>query len=311
MLKKILLTIILILVNIHIAFAEVKNDTLIKFVALSDVQLTFRNQDNSRRLFKDSEKLFDDAINQINQLKDISFIIVTGDMVDSASESDMIKFIQQADKLKFPWYPVLGNHDVAVGKGLVKKRLIQLFNEKSKGMKNGKTYYSFSPNSQVLVIVLDGTTDQQVTCHGNFDKTQLNWLKQQLDSNKNKLVIIASHYAILPPVKSATHYILEPSRTQLYNLINQYSNVALVLSGHYHYSLITKNNHKLYVCNPPIIEYPNAFRIITVKENGDVQFQWKETTLKALQKKSKSRSAWALLPWEAIKDKNVILNWKK
>ena len=60
MLKRIFITIILILISAQLAFAETKSNVLVKFVALSDVQLTFRNQDNSRRLFKDSEKLFDE-----------------------------------------------------------------------------------------------------------------------------------------------------------------------------------------------------------------------------------------------------------
>lgn len=291
--------------------AEVANDTIVKFVQLSDVQLTFSNRDDSRRLFKDSPELFADAIKQVNNIKGLNFVIFTGDMIDSPSENDLNKFIEQANKLNINWYPAFGNHDVSSGAKSNKKQLINLLKTSTKAMQNGQGYYIFYPHKDCAVIVLDATITNTTTNHGRIDQNQFDWLKQQLEQNKDKVVIIALHHPIVPPFEGSDHSMLEPSRTKLLNLINKYKNVALIITGHYHTAKIMQISNTVHASAPSIIEYPNAFRIITIKRNGDIVFDWKETTLKALQNKSKSRCKWTSTAYGTPKDRITTVNYKK
>jgi 3',5'-cyclic AMP phosphodiesterase CpdA len=309
---KYLLTILIIVLTLFMPVkAQEADDTVVKFVQISDPQVMQTNLDNSRRLFKDSFILLKDAIDQLNELEDIEFVIFTGDMIDSAQKSDMMRFISYADKLKYPWYPVLGNHDVSYGGYMVKKNLIPLMKAHTRGMQNDKGYYTFYPSTQTAIIVLDGTMDFKHTVHGYLDPEQLKWFQTQLEHNKDRVVIVALHYPIIPPFSGSNHTIYEPGRTEALNMIRKYPNVALVISGHYHTTSIKKDGKQVHACAPALVEYPNAFRIINIKENGDIVFEWKETRLKDLQQKSKNRSKWAATSYGKQQDREATINYKQ
>lgn len=288
MLKKIALFVVFLAVLALPALAEA-DETVVKFVQMSDVHISNATKDSSSRMFKYSKDLLADAIKQVNNMKEAEFIIYTGDMVDGASIENLKQFIELANKSYKPWYPVLGNHDTAVGVPNYKNNVVSLMKSKTAGMKNGKTYYSFSPNPRTKVIVLDVTTDQKITNHGYIPEEQRNWLKKELENSKDKVVIIATHHPVIPPFKGSDHTIAEPDASLTLGIINQYPNVALILGGHYHSAKLFKNSGKVHACAPAMIQYPNAFRLITIKENGDINFEWKETGLKEVQAKSKSR----------------------
>ena len=312
MIRRILLVILLFIAVSMPAIADDTSHIIVKFAQVSDVHLSYTRQDNSRRLFDKSEILLKDCIAQLNSTPGLQFVIFTGDMVDSAGVSNLKRFIPIADTLKVPWYATLGNHDVPVSPGgSPKSSLLALFKSKTKSMQNGMTYYSYYPNDKSMVIVLDATTDQKITCSGSLSQAQLNWLKAQLDNNKGRVVIIALHHPIVPPFAGSDHKIIEPVRTQLNNLIDQYSNVALVVSGHYHTTKIKKQGKIVHASAPSLIEYPNAFRVITIFDNGDIKFDWKDITDKKLQALSKSRSKWASTTYGISQDQKGVVNYRK
>ena len=274
---------------------------LLHFVQISDTHLQKGVAKDAERLLGSSEKLLKDAVNQMNEIKDLDFVLSTGDNVDVPDEKLIDKYIEITMSLKYPFYLLLGNHDVSVNGGLGKKGYIKKFNklENATSFTNDMTYFSFSPNDKFTFICLDGTTDEVVTAHGQIDDKQFEWLKEELDANKDKFVIIALHFPVIQPYKSDSHFILEPDRTKLLELIDSYKNVVGVFSGHYHAARLVKIKNKIHNSCPAGVQWPNAFREIIITQEDPkyltFNFKWHEINGLELREVSKNNSkAWTL-----------------
>ena len=274
---------------------------LLHFVQVSDTHLQYAYAKDAERLLGSSEKLLTAAVNEINEIKDLDFVLATGDLVDVPEEKLVNKFIEITMSLKYPLYVLLGNHDVSVNGGLGKKGFIKKFTklENATSFTENMTYYSFSPNEKFTIICLDGTTDKTVTAHGQIDDKQLEWLKNELEANIGKYVIVALHFPIIEPYRSESHFILEPDRTKLLDVINSYKNVIGVFTGHYHAARLLKIKNKIHNSCPAVVQWPNAFREITISQEDPkhltLGFKWHTVNGEELRDKSKNSSkAWTL-----------------
>ena len=285
----------------QIALKAQEPKTLLHFVQISDTHLQKSIAKDGERLLGSSEKLLTDAVSEINEIKDLDFVLSTGDQVDVPDEKLIDKYIEITMASKSPWYLLLGNHDVSVNGGLGKKGFIKKFAdlENPTGFKGNMTYFSFSPNEKFTFICLDGTTEKIVTPLGQIDDKQFEWLKSELEKNKNKYVIIALHFPVVEPYKSRDHFILEPGRTKLLEIIESYKNVIGVFSGHYHAAKLMKIKNKIHNSCPAVIQWPNAFREITITQENPkyllVNFKWHPVNGEELRNKSKNSSkSWSL-----------------
>ena len=274
---------------------------LLHFVQITDTHLNSPTSKDYERLLGSSEKLLKDEVNQINEIKDLDFVLATGDLVDIPEEKLIDKYIEITMSLKYPLHVLLGNHDVSVNGGLGKKGFIKKFTglEDDTSFTDNMTYYSFSPNEKFTIICLDGTTEKVVTAHGQIDDEQLDWLKKELDANKDKYVIVALHFPLVEPYKSKTHFFLEPDRTKLLDLINSYKNIIGVFTGHYHAARLLKIKNKIHNSCPATVQWPNAFREVIITQEDpkylNVEFKWHVVNGLELREVSKNNSkAWAL-----------------
>ena len=295
------MTLLLVLLSSFIILKAQEPKPLLHFVQLSDTHLQRSYAKDAERLLGSSEKLLTSAVKEINEIKDLDFVLSTGDQVDVPDIKLVDKYIEITMSLKYPFYVLLGNHDVSVKGGLGKLGYTNKFNtlDNATSFTNNMTYYSFSPNDKFTFICLDGTTDKVVTALGQIDDGQLEWLKNELEINKNKHVIVALHFPIIEPYKSMDHYILEPDRTKLLNLLESYKNVIGVFSGHYHAAKLFNIKNKIHNSNPAVIQWPNAFREITIYQEDPkyltISFKWHPVNGADLREVSKENSkSWSL-----------------
>lgn len=280
--------------------AQEERNLLLHFVQISDTHLNYHYARNAERILGGSEKLLRKAVEQINEIEGLDFVLATGDLVDIPERKLVDQFIEITMSLKYPFYVTLGNHDVSVNGGLGKRGFIRRFykQENATSFTNKKTFYSFSPNEKFTVICLDGTTDKLVTANGQIDDEQLNWLRIELEANKDKFVILALHFPLIEPFKSQTHFFLEPDRTKFLSLINLYPNVVGVFTGHYHAAKLFKIKNKIHNSCPAVVQYPNAFREIFVYKEDEkhiaFDFKWHPVNIEELRGISKKASKWAV-----------------
>lgn len=240
-----------------------------------------------------SVELLVDAVEQINALPDIDFVVFTGDLVDASDAKRYPQFARVANTLNVPWYWTPGNHDLALT-GLKRAQFLSMMNKLDPYIKPLSTCYSFSVNG-FLFFSMDGASDSQTTSHGLFSDECLSVLSRQTSSQPEMPAVIFQHFPLIYPWTSESHSVT--NQKQYLSLIASHPNIKAVFSGHFHAVRIKTVNNVLHVSSPSLIEYPNAFRVVTVKKTrSGVVFDITtvETRLKSVQEESKRKSPAAL-----------------
>lgn len=239
----------------------------LKFVHISDVHYTEELENTPYKLRKNSPELFDDAIEQINEIPGVSFVMFGGDLVDRAKESELLGFLEHASKINKPWYFTFGNHDSMLGGYLTPDKYIADIKKSNPHFKFNRTYYSFSPKSGYKVIVLDSIIRDRLTSNGEISEEQLEWLDKELKSSQKQVVLIFLHIPIVEPIPAEHHKML--NSLDVMNVIGKYKNPIAIFQGHYHVSRIKQVNNLLFVSTPALVSYPNAFREIKITNDND------------------------------------------
>lgn len=260
----------------------------LKFVQLSDIHYSLVKDDTSYKLLSKTRPLLEDAINQINKENNIDFVMITGDGIDKPDKSSVESLFDALNKLNYPWYYVIGNHDTTTDGYLNKTNIVKILKEKNPNYIFDSTYYTFKPQKGIRVIVMDGAKNKGISSHGIIPSSQLCWLDEILDKSKKDVVLIFIHFPLLPPFESKNHEILNAGEFKA--VLNKYEMPIAVFAGHYHAAKIIKRGNILHVSSPSLFGYPNAFRIIEIdnrRKQVVFNFKFMETNLKDLQSKTK------------------------
>lgn len=283
------------------------------FAQISDAHYSQEKVNTSYRLNAESENILKDAIEQVNATPSVEFTVFTGDMINKSRKEDLYKFIDIANTLKKPWYAAFGNHDITIGGYLTKKKYSEILAEKNPTLKHyQKPYYSFIPKRGYKVIILDTIIDTRITTNGEIDKAQLAWLDSELEKSKNDVVLIFMHVPVIEPFASSSHTLLNDK--EVLNILSKYKNPIGIFSGHYHATKIIPKGNLIFVSTPSLVTYPNAFRIIKIKNNkNDVTFDIKlnETNLKDTQQIAKMMVFETNLYYGKETDRNFVYKIKK
>ncbi len=260
----------------------------LKFAQISDAHFYTGEDNTTFKLRAESDKLLDDAIQQVNETPNLNFVMFTGDQIDKSFEKELRAFLPHAQKLIYPWYVTFGNHDTCIGGYLTPEVYLNMVSEANPNFKFKKPYYSFEPQKGYKVIVLDTIIRDRLTSNGQISAEQLKWLSDELDSAGKDTVLIFTHIPLVEPFESAGHRLLNAKEVRA--VVEKHKTPIAVFQGHYHATMIKQFDNVLYVSTPSLVSYPNAFRTVTVTNHRksvvfDIQF--KETRLKNIQKLAK------------------------
>lgn len=284
----------------------------LKFAQVSDVHYYTGANNTTYKMVAESPKLLDDAIEQINSVPDVSFVMFTGDLIDKPFEKELSAFLPHTEKLKYPWYFAFGNHDTMFGGYLTPRVYMDMVNKYNKNYKFEKSYYAFTPQKGYRVIVLDSIIRDRLTSEGRLGKEQLAWLDNELANSKKDTVLIFMHVPVLEPFNSPNHRLEDADKVE--EIINKYKNPIAIFQGHYHSAKITQKDNVLYVSCPALVSYPNAFRMITVtnyRTKTVFNIENKETNLKNVQKLAKLLVFGSSIYTGTEKDQNNTITIKK
>ncbi len=256
----------------------------VKFIQISDVHLHEKADNSGSRMYKHSQELFTDAVKQVNNIDDIDFVVFTGDMIGRPDKTLLEKFVEKAGEIKYPWFCTTGNHDIGI-QGLNKKVFLDILRE-NRHFNVDKPYYALSKNNFVFLF-MDGTNEKKNTANGFFPKKELSWLEEQLKLNRNSYIVIFQHYPVVEPFSSASHCVLNAD--EYLEILDKYENVIAVITGHYHVTKVTVRNKVAHISSPALVQYPNAFRVITLENTDEyvsISYDFKPTKQKNVRMKS-------------------------
>lgn len=285
--------------------------TTLKFAQISDIHYSTVRNDNGYKLLSKTKPLLEDAVKQVNNEKNIDFVMLTGDIIDRPNKDSLDGAVQVLNTLNYPWYFVIGNHDTTTDGYLTKKNILKELEEKNPNNTFDNTYYSFKKNGY-RIIVMDGAKNKGISSNGIIPKEQLSWLDDLLSKSKKDVVLIFIHFPLLPPFDSPNHEILNAEEFK--DILDKYKMPIAIFSGHYHMTKIRKRGNILHVSTPSLAGYPNSFRIVEVnnKRNKVIfNFKFMETNLKDFQAKTRILTLGGARYYGKEEDRNTTITIDK
>ena len=266
-----LLLIIGFIVSITLgAFAFSFRNMTLDFVHISDTHITSKSN-TTYKMLGNSKALLVDAVEQINKIQGLDFVMFGGDNVDTATEQNYLDFYKILSKLRYPSLNAFGSHDYAYGE-LDKERVLELTRQFNPNYTFADTYYAISPKTDYRIIVLDPVIMGAKTSNGEIPAEQLAFLDNELMENQDKVVVIVMHYPSVEPFVAKEHSLLNAN--EFNELILKYRNPIVVLTGHYHAAKIRHWGNLLFISTPSMVTYPMAFRHIKITNFNDrVKFE--------------------------------------
>ena len=122
----------------------------------------------------------DDLVEKLNTYRDISFVVLNGDITDFGLRSEYLWVSHRLQKLSFPFLVVIGNHDMlGNGRELYKNMF-------------GPENFGFSFSGYKFIVL--NSNSQEVGHSGSLPDTT--WLKQELVATPSQQrIFIVSHLA--------------------------------------------------------------------------------------------------------------------
>jgi len=253
--KKAILTFLSILLLQSCCFAL---ESAIKFVQVTDVHF------EAKKPFK--VKLLQETVKDINRLKDVSFVVFTGDNLNNPNPQDLNDFVKIINKLEVPYYLALGDHDVFKSKNLSKDQYVEIVRNNNIFWFRREWNYSFKKKGYTFLVV-DGAKEIIPGSVGYYRADTLEWLDKQLTKNSKRPVIILQHYPILDmkefgSAKLKTHRTYQPEK--YFEILDKHKNVLAVLSGHFHVNCEEMRNGVYHISTPTLLGEPYQYKIIDI-----------------------------------------------
>ena len=275
--------------------------TTIHFAQISDIHISSLGS-HHEMLSGQAPEILAGVVAELNQMADLDFVLITGDLFDTASQWEFDQFQQVIGYLQKPYYVLPGNHDRRQNDspaGLSRHDFARHFNpqvdERPTMSEAQAGYWSIDVHPKVQLIGLDSIRDED--WGGIIDDTQIAWLQAELARHTDKLVIVGVHHP-LHPLHAIDHdpdwqnFVCD-NGPEMLTLWDDYPQVKLVLTGHHHFSRVDWFGNRLHLASPSIVIYPCGYRTFHLTHQSDgnwhLQWQWHSSVDESTLTKARNR----------------------
>lgn len=174
---------------------------------------------------------FDNFVNAANQDNSIDFVIHVGDISDFGLPQQYIWGNSYLLNLNFPYFVVLGNHDMVGNGGLAYHEMYGEFN------------FSFLYGQTKFIFI--NTNSREFNFNGKIP--DINWLDSQLQPNSDfENAVVVFH---VPPNDADFDSSLNE---EFQATLAKYNNLIFAVHGHLH-------GHNIYTLNSENVNYVNVY----------------------------------------------------
>ena len=181
----------------------------------------------------------------------IEFAVNLGDITQHGTEHDIKMFIDIADGLGIPFYPVIGNHDFYFGNWPVWRDLIGSTNYRI-DIKDAGNY------THTSLFVLD-------TGNAFFGRKQLDWLEHELRKTGSKNLFVFTHAALFTTGIKMQLVTDTRERARIASILRDKADI--MFSGHSHQRAVNKAGNVTYITFEDF-KSTNIYIIAHVKPSG-------------------------------------------
>lgn len=218
----------------------------VEFAVIADSHLVPSNNQDS---FSVSEKNLIYAVESINKNQNIQFVVFLGDCIDKSNMDSLKAFMNIVQNINKPYYIVLGNHDSYSAGGIEKEEFIKFIHEYNKNQDKKETSFYFKGAPNVYGLILDGSSWVVPGRHGRYLPEQLKEVEKLFKFKKNDIILVFQHFPILHPNDNISHYTFDTE--PYWRLLDKYTNVAMIASGHFHFKKLTYDRNGIYHISAP------------------------------------------------------------
>lgn len=226
-----------------------------------------------------AEDLFARVVETFNRMDGLDFVLITGDVVDTASPAEVDRFRELIAPLEVPWHFIPGNHDgyydPKVPSALPPHEAVSRLDPRLADPPPipQQARWSRPVAADVQLIGLESRIADD--WGGVIDAGQMAWLRAELEAHRgDDLVIVAVHHPLhmLTPLNKEEWWcnFVCSNGPEVEALLDEFPNARLVISGHHHASqIVQRPNGRLHVVTAALSGYPCVYRLIRLtREDG-------------------------------------------
>jgi len=228
-------------------WTELKTEDEYKFLIVTDTHMEDRDDFGLKKI-----KGVIDKYNDANTV-DIKFAINLGDITQHGTEHDIDMFIEIADSLGIPFYPVIGNHDFYFGNWSVWKEKI------------GSTNYKLEIRDEDDVDIIHTTLLILDTGNAFFGKRQLDWLETEVKKANSKHIFVFTHAALFTTGIKMQQVTDTRERARVASILKDKADI--MFSGHSHQRAINEAGNVRYITFEDF-KSTGIYIIVHVKKSG-------------------------------------------
>ncbi len=239
--------------------ADAAEGPAFRFVHLSDTHCARASTNPPSRYLLDpmakdlvaSFDLVEAAVRDINEHVKPRFVIVTGDLVDRPGDAALRRVKSLLDRLRCPYYPVVGNHDGRTS-------WTRVFGA-------ARLNYTVTVAGWRL-IALDSS-------RGRIEPPAVAWLRRQLDADRTTPTALLTHYPmVLPRAHVAvgkavygTRRLVLANAAEVRRAIERRANVRAVFAGHCHIPVQAEAAGIGHYTAPALVALGHHYAVVAVR----------------------------------------------